>query len=108
MRIFSASSLTGTHTPPPNHPTPETVSCFFFCRIPKRVRVINNLTTTLKETGRNTIKWLWPLCPSLYLFMSKSRKLTVFGLKVLLQRVHAGHFFGAVHAYVLVGRLGWC
>jgi len=32
----------------------------------------------------------------------------VFGLEVLLQCVHAGHFFGAVHADVLVGRFGRC
>lgn len=30
--------------------------------------------------------------------------LTVLGLEMLLQRVHAGHLFGAIHAYVLIRR----
>jgi len=31
-------------------------------------------------------------------------RLPMLGLTVLLQRVHAGHFFGTVHANVLVRR----
>jgi len=34
--------------------------------------------------------------------------LTMLGLEVLLQRVHAGHFFGTVHANVLVRRFRRC